>query len=167
MGPGGGPWPAPRNEGTPLSFGQLRLWFLDQLDQGTALYNMPMALILKGVLDRDALQRAFNASLARHAALRTRFVCSGEYPAQVIDEDAEIELQAVAVRSKEEVQGLIQEEINQPFNLSTDRLLRVKLLQAAPEEHVLVVTMHHIISDEWSLGIFFDELGQFYRAFAE
>src|SRR5689334_8296340 len=84
-------------EGTPLSFGQLRLWFLDQLEPGTALYNMPMAMVLKGTLNRNALQRALNVLVARHEALRTRFVCAGEYPAQVVDERSEVEIAFVEV----------------------------------------------------------------------
>jgi hypothetical protein len=153
-------------EAIPLSFGQLRLWLLDQLAQVMAVYNMPMALIL-GSLDREALQRALNILVGRHAALRTRFVCAGEYPAQVIDEGVTVEIPVLQAGGKSEVERLIREEINQPFNLSSDRLLRVKLLQAAPQEHVLIVTMHHIVSDEWSLGIFFNELGQLYQGFAE
>ncbi|HYR44348.1 MAG TPA: condensation domain-containing protein, partial [Terriglobia bacterium] len=176
----------------PLSFGQLRLWFLDQLEQGTALYNMPMALRLKGPLDRSALERALNALVARHEALRTRFVCKGEYPVQAIDESAQLELEMIDVCGPKlddsqchhgentpatlsnpsphvagSVDELIREEINRPFNLSTDLLLRVKLLRIAPEQHVLIVTMHHIVSDEWSLQVFFNELGHLYQAFAD
>ncbi len=190
-------------EGAPLSCGQLRLWFLEQLEPGTALYNMPMALRLKGKLDRSALQRAMDALVTRHESFRTRFVCNGEYPLQVVDQetavvDMEI-LEAVeAPNSKlqtpekhqtsnsknaasaaapevasdgmkvlpEQVERLIREEINRPFDLGSGRLLRVKLIRVADEEHVLIVTMHHIVSDEWSLRIFFEELGELYKGYA-
>src|SRR5439155_772435 len=133
------------------------------------LYNMPTALRLKGPLDTGALERALNALVARHEALRTRFVCKGEYPVQAIDENAQVELEIIDVSghklgdSQPEENGsasvsnrpphppphdfgaasiggcvdeLIREEINRPFNLSTDRLLRAKLLRIAPEQHV-------------------------------
>jgi len=156
----------------PLSFSQQRLWFLDQLNHGSAAYNMPLVARMKGVFNLPALERALNAIIDRHESLRTRFVCLNGRPAQIIDKESgfksqveDISALTLSVRESE-LKRRIHEEINRPFNLSDDRLIRVLLLRLAEDEHVLVLTLHHIVADEWSLNIFFRELREFYEGFA-
>jgi amino acid adenylation domain-containing protein/FkbH-like protein len=155
----------------PLSFAQQRLWFLDQLEPNTSLYNIPTVVRISGSLDVKNLERAFNALIARHEILRTRIVCEQDIPVQNISDRETIDLRCVertTVRDNEEhIQRLVREEINRPFNLATDLLVRALLIKISTHEHLLVVTLHHIISDEWSLRIFFEELGEFYGAFVE
>lgn len=156
---------------SPLSFGQERLWFLDQLEPGRALYNIPMAARLLGKLNGSALRQSLNALVARHEALRTRFVWTGKAPAQAIDEAARVDVVCQdltpwdSARQPAEVERLIHQEVNRPFNLSADRLIRGLLLQLKAEEHVLVLTAHHIVSDEWSLEILWRELTALYESF--
>src|SRR5688572_2222816 len=148
--------PAPRNGPMPLSFAQQRLWFLSQLDPGLAAYNIPAAVRLVGKLDVDVLSRSLREIVRRHEILRTTFNSVAGEPVQVIapaltlhvplidlahlhDEAREIE----AVR-------LAQEEAQRTFDLASGSLIRALLLRLANDEHVLILTMHHIISDGWS-----------------
>ncbi len=153
----------------PLSFAQQRLWFLDQLEPNSPLYNIPSVARLTGVLDVAALERALNAIVARHESLRARFVSRMGEPAQIIDETADLRLQVRDLTgcTEEELRRLMREETQRPFNLGADRLVRVSLLRLKAEEHVFMVTMHHIVSDEWSYGIFYRELAQFYAGFTQ
>ncbi|SDE77108.1 amino acid adenylation domain-containing protein [Myxococcus virescens] len=162
-----------RREGpAPLSFAQQRLWFLDQLQPGNASYNMPSALRLSGTLDVDALQRAANALVERHESLRTTFQAQGGEPRQVIHPPRALPLKVVdlsglqgrAYRESEALK-LATLDAQQPFDLSTGPLLRVTLLTLTPTEHVLVLCMHHIISDGWSMGVLVREVAAFYDAF--
>ena len=156
----------------PLSFAQQRLWFLDQLEPGKAAYNMPLVARLRGALDLWALQRAVDAIVRRHESLRTRFVAVNGRPAQIVDDDCRLrvrvdDLSALTGSEREvECKGRVRDEINRPFNPAEAPLTRVLLLRLAEKEHILVLTMHHIISDEWSLNIFVRELGAFYEGFA-
>jgi amino acid adenylation domain-containing protein/HAD superfamily phosphatase (TIGR01681 family) len=164
----------PRRSGqnhVPLSFTQQRLWFLDQLHPESPVYNFPIALRLRGPLNVEALQHAFRAIVTRHEALRTRFVSMEGNPVQVISEPLAVELpladltQMVPALREAEVQRLAMAEARRPFNLSKDLMLRVLLLKLEPAEHILVVTIHHIATDAWSMGILFRELAAFYGAF--
>ena len=160
-----------RREGPlPLSFAQQRLWFLEQLEPGSPLYNCPGAAHLKGSLDVDALEASLNEIIRRHESLRTRFATVGGEPVQVISSEwkvrlgvEEISAGSEAVRAAE-VERQTQAEARQGFDLAAGPLLRVKLLRLAADEHVVFFTMHHIISDAWSLGIFLRELGILYDA---
>jgi amino acid adenylation domain-containing protein/FkbH-like protein len=153
----------------PLSFAQQRLWFVEQLEPGNAAYNMPLVARLTGALNLSAFQRALDAVVKRHESLRTRFICVNGHPAQIVDDDPSVNLRledfSALTPAEREVEGkrCIKDEINHPFNLAAAPLLRVLLLRFTAEEHVLVLTMHHIVSDEWSLNIFIRELGAFYE----
>ena len=156
----------------PLSFAQQRLWFLDQYEPDNILYNLPVAIRLHGVLDVTALERSLDEILRRHEALRTTFAVDNDRPVQVINEAQEFRLSVVELREtsseKNEATAarLITEEARQPFNLAAGPLVRVKLLRLAPADHVLLLTMHHIISDGWSIKVLMHELGELYDAYA-
>ncbi|MEA2694498.1 MAG: hypothetical protein QOJ16_3885, partial [Acidobacteriota bacterium] len=168
--------PAARGGELPLSFAQQRLWFLDQLEPGSASYNVPGALRLSGRLSAAALAAAFSAIVLRHEALRTTFRAGSEEPVQVIAPAAPrslplVDLAGLPARLKEATaRGLAQEEAARPFDLERGPLARVCLLRLVPggggeaEEHVLLLTLHHIISDGWSLGVVVHELTAFYGA---
>jgi len=162
----------PQRGRAPLSFAQQRLWFLDQLEPGSPLYNLPVALRLRGRLDRVALQKALDAVVARHEVLRTRFEAEDGNPVQVIAGSATVELPMVdlsefsGVQREIELQRALEVEARRAFDLSRGPLLRPLLLRLAETEQVLLITKHHIISDAWSLGIFFREFSTFYAAFA-
>src|SRR5260221_2415479 len=157
----------------PLSFAQQRLWFLNQLEPGSPLYNLPVALRLRGRLDREALQKALNAIVARHEALRTRFEGEEGNPVQVIAESLPVELPVVDLsgchesQREDKLHRMLEAESRRGFDLSRGPLLRVTLFQMAETDHVLLLVMHHIISDTWSLYVFFRELGAYYGAFRE
>ncbi|HEY0605397.1 MAG TPA: amino acid adenylation domain-containing protein [Herpetosiphonaceae bacterium] len=159
----------------PLSFAQQRLWILDQLEPGTATYNIPGALRLRGALDVFALERSLEAIVRRHAVLRTTFSQSDLEPdgvaVQTIDEWLSAPLMQLDLRTlpepqrEEEAGRLIFEESQQPFDLMFGPLLRNTLLTLDDQEHVLLITMHHIITDGWSLSVFVRELAVLYQAF--
>ncbi|HEX8282854.1 MAG TPA: amino acid adenylation domain-containing protein [Pyrinomonadaceae bacterium] len=162
--------PAPRDGRLPLSYAQQRLWFLEQLDPGSALYNCPGGARLRGTLDVPALEFALNEIIRRHESLRTTFATVGGEPAQVVGEAWELRLEAEDLRGLDEAgreaeaTRLAGEEAREGFDLSKGPLLRVRLLRLADEEHVLLLTMHHIVSDAWSLGVFLNELAAVYEA---
>src|SRR6185503_17779544 len=136
----------------PLSFAQQRLWFLKQLEPDSAAYNMPVARRLSGELDVGALERALGEIVRRHESLRTRFESVGGVPRQVIDEVGEWQLKLVDLSGKEapereaEAQRLAQEEGQRPFALAREWGLRAQLLRLSEREHILLLTMHHIVS---------------------
>ncbi|MBE9159372.1 amino acid adenylation domain-containing protein [Nodosilinea sp. LEGE 06152] len=158
---------------SPLSFAQQRLWFLYQLAPHNPFYNVPAAIHLAGTLDRSALERSLQEIVRRHAALRTRFTTVDGQPVQVVEPNANVELavvnlQSVALSERDRIrQQLATAEAQRPFNLTTDSLLRVTLLHFDAAESVLLLTMHHIVADGWSLGVLIRELGYFYTAFVE
>ncbi|MDC3955553.1 amino acid adenylation domain-containing protein [Polyangium jinanense] len=167
--------PASRQGPLPLTFGQQRLWFLDQMGSGTA-YNMPLSMRFEGPLDIDALSRSLSEIVRRHESLRTTFVARGGEPAQVIRPPQAMALPLVdlchlsAAEQDAEVARRVQAEGQRLFDLASDTLLRASLLRLAegPEPvHVLLSTMHHIASDGWSMGVFFRELEILYRSFVE
>src|SRR5262249_49652517 len=156
----------------PLSFAQQRLWFIDQLNPGGAVYNIPGAMRLEGALNLDALERVINEIVRRHEVLRTRFeVIRGE-PAQLVDEWEPRILEVIDLTSlppearEEEVTRKVREEAGTGFDLSLGPLLRVKVLKVGKDDHVLLYTMHHIVSDGWSIGILVNEVEALYRAFS-
>jgi amino acid adenylation domain-containing protein len=161
-----------REDELPLSFAQQRLWFLDQLEPDSSTYSMAFALRLSGGLDVDALEQSFGEIVRRHEVLRTSFATVDGQPVQIISAEASLhlgvqELSRLPEEERESVaRRLAVEEAGQPFDLSTGPLLRVSLLRLAEEEHVLLVTMHHIVSDGWSMGVLVRELAALYTAFS-
>ncbi|MBA3947793.1 MAG: amino acid adenylation domain-containing protein, partial [Herpetosiphonaceae bacterium] len=155
----------------PLSFAQQRLWFLDQLDPNTAAYTIPATLRLEGQLDEAALEHSFSALVTRHEVLRTTFPLVDEQPVQHIAPPApcpiaRIDLQHLPQTERyAEALRLGQEELQRPFDLVRGPLLRVTLLRLAPDDHLLVLALHHSISDGWSTGVLVRELVTLYRAF--
>ncbi|WP_164021375.1 non-ribosomal peptide synthetase [Pyxidicoccus trucidator] len=161
-----------RTESPPLSFGQQRLWFLDQLQPGTASYNVPGVLHLDGELDTAALEQALRALVQRHEVLRTTFQRNAGVPTQLIHPQLDtrlptVDLLAVPPEAREtETRRLASEEALRPFDLERGPLLRTQLLRLGPTQHHLLVTLHHIVSDGWSINIMLRELGALYRAFS-
>ena len=163
---------APVETSFPLSFNQQRLWFLDQLDGG-AIYNLPIVLQIEGTLNVAYLTQALNEIVRRHAVLRTVYQEVDGQPQQVISADATISLPVVNLQhlplAEQEVaiRRLSEEEAQRPFNLTQDIMLRGQLLQQSSHKHVLLLTMHHIASDGWSVRILTRELRTLYAAFVD
>ncbi|MEA2563045.1 MAG: hypothetical protein QOH06_4549 [Acidobacteriota bacterium] len=157
--------PVSRDGMLDLSFSQQRLWFLDHLDPNRATYNIPLSLHLQGELDATALSAALTEVVRRHEALRTTFGDVEGRPFQIIHPPAPIDLPIVDLDGSEEARLRMAEEVRRPFSLEKGPLLRTKLLRLSPDEHVLLVTMHHIISDGWSLPIFVRETAALYAEF--
>ncbi|HZI05029.1 MAG TPA: amino acid adenylation domain-containing protein, partial [Archangium sp.] len=163
--------PVPRTGELPLSFAQQRLWFLEQLEPGQPTYNLPLAMELEGALDVSALEQSFQELVRRHEALRTTFRSTDTEAVQVIHPEASLPLPVVdlsAVSGSEqqaEVRRLAHEESGRPFDLIRGPLLRVKLLKLGEARHVLLLTMHHIVSDGWSMGILIREVAALYQSF--
>jgi len=159
-----------RDQPLALSFPQQRLWFIDQLETGSSLYNINKALRLRGRLDTTRLHRALQSVAARHEVLRTTFVEHDGQPVQLIVPAIDIpfhvaDLTSVSITTrKAELDRLIQSETEKPFDLSRGPLLRITLFRLADDEHVFLLTIHHIISDAWALKLFFQELAKFYEA---
>ncbi|RYZ42991.1 MAG: non-ribosomal peptide synthetase, partial [Myxococcaceae bacterium] len=155
----------------PLSFAQQRLWFLDRLEPGSPLYNVPSAVRLSGVLDVGVLERCFAEILRRHEVLRTTFPVSRQTPVQEIHAKGHLPLAVRELTAKDEsmrhaeVLRLAEEEARKPFDLSQGPLVRAVLLKLGETEHVLLLTMHHIVSDAWSTGLLLRELGELYPAY--
>src|SRR6185436_13304193 len=149
-----------------------RLWFLDQLEPGSSAYNMPGAVRVSGALSVEALERAINEIIVRHEVLRTRFEMRDGAPVQVIEAEGALKLEVVDLEGVdgEEQAGRIEElgneEGGRSFDLAKGPLLRVKLVRLGEGEHVLFFTMHHIVSDGWSMGVLVREFVQLYEAFA-
>ena len=159
---GPGPWP--------LSFAQERLWFLHQLEPGIPAYNIPIAFRLKGPLNHAALERSFAEILRRHESLRTTFNIVGREPAQFVTPSLEFKLPITDLthlpQPEAEAQRLATRDALAPFDLSTGPLIRISLIQLDDEDHVVSVTMHHIVSDGWSRGIIIREVATLYEAFS-
>ncbi len=156
-----------------LSFAQQRLWFLDQLEPQSGVYNIAKAVRLRGALDAGALRAALDAIVARHEALRTTFVVRGEEPVQVVAERWSVEMPLVdlsrgaAAEREAELERVLSAEARRPFSLAADLLLRALLVRVGEREHVLGLTMHHIASDGWSMGVLTRELGVLYEAVSQ
>jgi amino acid adenylation domain-containing protein len=163
---------ANRTNALPLSFAQQRLWFLSQLEPDSPFYNIHILLRLTGSLDVAVLERTLNEIVRRHEALRTNYRVVEERPIQVISPEVSLRLEVVDVRSvaqelrAAEMQRLATEAARRPFDLAHDLLLRTCLIRLQDDEYVLVLTLHHIVSDGWSTGVMAHEVGLLYRAFA-
>ena len=157
-------------EPAPLSYNQQGLWVLNQLLPGSSLYHTPMAVRLTGVLDLEALRLALNSIVARHDALRTTFTTLDGTASQFVTPEVTLELPLVDLSGKAQADSdaealrLIQHEVRRPFDLSQGPLIRSLLVRLDDEEHILLVTMHHIVTDGWSVGIFQRELSALYQA---
>ena len=157
----------------PVSFAQQRLLFLDQLEPGSPFYNIPLAISINGDLNVTALEQTFAEIVHRHEALRTTFSLDESGPVQVIAKSLTLEMPIVDLTSlpepvrESEASRLAREEAEQPFNLNEGPLVRARLLITGPESYVLLFTIHHIVSDGWSMGVLFRELGEIYEAFAQ
>jgi amino acid adenylation domain-containing protein len=155
----------------PLSYAQQRLWFVDQLEPGSSAYIIPRLLRLKGQLNQQALNRSLEEIVRRHEILRTSFVVHEGIPLQRISAEAELRVEEIDLRSipeaerEIEARRLAQVGTNEPFNLGRGPLLRVKLLQVGAQEYLLLLTMHHIVSDGWSMGIIVREFAALYQAY--
>ncbi len=162
--------PRVREGNIPLSFAQQRLWFIDQFTPETPLYNIPLVLKLKGSLHQEALKKALQSILNRHEALRTIFKVNEGNPFQFIQDTLSINLSIVDLLSltgekkRDEAQNYIESEILKPFKLDEGPLIRAALIKLKKEEHLFVLTLHHIIGDGWSMGIIGQEISEIYNA---
>ncbi|HEU4559963.1 MAG TPA: amino acid adenylation domain-containing protein [Longimicrobium sp.] len=165
--------PTERTAALPLSFAQERLWFLDRLEPGSAGYNLPAALRLAGALDERALERALGEVVRRHETLRTTFGEVDGSPVQVIAPFDGFALPVEDLSGLSEadreaaVKRLAREDAARPFDLAAGPLFRAALLRLGAEDHVLLLSMHHIVSDGWSTGVLFRELSALYAAYHE
>ncbi|WP_447599362.1 amino acid adenylation domain-containing protein [Nitrospira sp. Nam80] len=157
----------------PLSFAQQRLWFLNQLEPNSHFYNVPVAFGISGALNIAALQQSIDAVLLRHEALRSIFTEVDGQPVQSAMPYSplpikHVDLRALADQARErELQRFLTQEFQDPFNLAKGPLFRSMLLRLEDRRYVLFITMHHIVTDDWSMGIFFRELAASYRSFAD
>ena len=163
---------ADRSAALPLSFAQQRLWFLDQMEGVSQAYHMPAGLRLRGRLDVVALEGALDRIVSRHEVLRTTFAVVGEQPVQRIgraEQGLSLRVHDLRGRSEadRELQELVREEAQEAFDLQAGPLVRGRLIVLGEEEHVLLVTMHHIVSDGWSMGVLVRELSALYAAFVQ
>ncbi|HEX2079726.1 MAG TPA: amino acid adenylation domain-containing protein, partial [Longimicrobium sp.] len=165
--------PMERTGALPLSFAQERLWFIDRLEPGSAVYNVPVARRLVGALDEAALERSLSEIVRRHEALRTTFMEADGAPVQVIAPFGGFSLPMEDLSGLNEadreaaVRRRAGEEARRPFDLSAGPLFRAALLRLGAEDHVLLLSMHHIVSDGWSMGVLFRELSALYEAYRE
>ncbi|HEU4881057.1 MAG TPA: amino acid adenylation domain-containing protein [Longimicrobium sp.] len=165
--------PVERGGGLALSFAQQRLWFLEQLGELGSTYHIPMRLRLQGALDRAALARALERIVARHESLRTVFVLVDGEPEQRILPVEESRFGLVEhdlrgePRAEAEVERLVARDAEAPFDLERGPLVRAALVRLADDDHLLLLTMHHVVSDAWSMGVFTRELSTLYTAFRQ
>src|SRR5216110_39030 len=161
------------NEPCPLSFAQQRLWFLDQLEPDSSIYNMPVALRLSGALNKQALLQTLTVIIQRHESLRTTFMVKEDTPMQVVATVADVHLPVVDLTclpvEKGQItrQQLISQEAQKPFDLARGPLLRLTLLCQQGNEQVLLLTMHHIISDGQSMNVLMHEITVLYNDFCQ
>ena len=166
--------PLQRGEGSdrkPLSFAQQRLWFLWSLEPHSSMYNMPGALRLRGALDKDALRRAFEVLLQRHEVLRSTYVEADGSTWQQVRDDLPLTLRHTDLRGQDDpqaaAQALAREEVALPFDLANGPLLRVHLVQLDSDDHVLLLTLHHIVADDGSFRVLIDEFASLYPALSQ
>ncbi|MHC5744028.1 MAG: amino acid adenylation domain-containing protein [Nostoc sp.] len=177
------------NAQLPLSFAQQRLWFLDQFEPNSALYNIPLALRLVGTLNQVALEQSLHEIIARHEALRTNFVTVNGQPTQIIQTQTNWTVSVIGLKhlstlvlsedvgeasasaevTEQEIaaQQLARQQAIEPFDLANQALVRATLLVLSETEHILLVCMHHIVSDGWSMGVFLQELAALYNAYSQ
>src|SRR5205809_6229685 len=156
----------------PASFAQRRLWFVEQLNQSVAgSYVLPVALHWKGCFNGAAVEQGLNEIVRRHEVLRTRFESEAGEPVQVIEPEMRVRLGWVDVSGLEEreqereVERLAREEGRRKFDLERGPLFRASVIRKSEQEHVLLLSLHHIISDGWSMGVLFRELERLYGAY--
>ncbi|WP_169218415.1 non-ribosomal peptide synthetase [Brasilonema sp. UFV-L1] len=165
--------PTPRNADLPLSFAQQRLWFLDQLKPNSAFYNIPGAVRLQGQLQVTALEQSLREIIHRHEALRTNFITVDGQPVQIIHSETAwtlsiVDWQHLPITEQEiATQQLASSLAQQPFDLASEPLFRTTLVVLKQTEYILLVCMHHIISDGWSMGVFVQELAALYNAYSQ
>ena len=156
----------------PLSFAQQRLWFLDQLVPGSPFYNIPAAIPIQYPINVEHFERALNEIIRRHESLRTTFAIHNGEPVQIIAPSLQLSLSVIDLRHltpserDQEAQRLAGAEAQQPFDLMKGPLIRAQLIQKGYSEWVFLVTMHHIVADGWSMGVFFQEFTAIYGAFS-
>ncbi|MBB1151749.1 MULTISPECIES: non-ribosomal peptide synthetase [Amycolatopsis] len=161
------PVPVASDDPAPLSYAQQQLWFLDRLWPGTPTYNVPVAVRISGNLDHDALDRAVDAVVRRHAALRTTFATSEAGPVQQVADTAAVSIEQVECTPGTTVEGLaneLTERTRLPFDLARGPMLRATLYRLRETEHVLLLVMHHIVVDGWSLAVLTDEIAAGYTS---
>ncbi|AOX00349.1 hypothetical protein BJP34_13585 [Moorena producens PAL-8-15-08-1] len=164
--------PRPAEAKLALSFAQERLWFLNKLEGESPTYNITSAWLLSGNLSLTCVEQAFNEIVRRHEIIRTRFTTENGVPIQVITAAKPIKIavedlqQISQTETTTEVERRVLEEAQTPFNLATDSLVRVKIWRLGSQSHVLMLTMHHIVFDGWSMGVFWRELSVLYQAFS-
>ena len=151
-----------------LSFSQQRLWFLEQLEPNTAVYNITRGLRLRGALDAACLEQALNDLVARHESLRTVFTERDGEPRQVVHAALTLSLPVSTVPTGTEPEAWMKDRLHEvatePFDLARGPLLRCHLLRLAPDHHVLALVIHHIVSDGWSMGVLARDLSALYQA---
>ncbi|MEO6238545.1 MAG: amino acid adenylation domain-containing protein [Vicinamibacterales bacterium] len=162
----------PRDGGVPLSFGQERLWFADQLEPANGAYNIPRVLRLKGPLDVSALAKGLASIVARHEVLRTAIVDNHGRPGLATRSAADVAIESLDLRDvpaaerASRAHSFSVRETQRPFDLASSPLFRVALVRLGEEEHLLVLTLHHIVGDAWSIGVFMRELVSFYNGYS-
>lgn len=161
----------PRDSSIPLSFAQQRLWFLDQLMPNHAFYNVPAAVRLTGILQLKVLEQAFQEIVQRHEALRTTFAMVEGQAVQIIANNILLALTIIDLLSNPEKEAqalrLLTAEAQRPFDLASDSLIRITLIKLAETEHILLLNLHHIVSDGWSMGVLIQELATLYEALSK
>ncbi len=163
--------PVPRDQPLPLSYSQQRMWLMYQLAPQSTAYNMPFASRQMGRLNKSALRSTIDAICSRHEAFRTTFIMRDEGPVQIIHPFrpphwVEVDLRHLPTEQRrQQAAQLVEQEANQPFDLESGPLVRFLLIEIEPEDHILVLTMHHIIGDQWSFGVIGYEFAFFYNAY--
>jgi amino acid adenylation domain-containing protein len=158
---------------TPLSFAQQRLWFIEHMGRATHVYNICTSVRLQGRVNEKALERSFNEIVRRHEGLRTTFELVDEEPVQIVAPVVKVKTSVISLEAlpaaghEAEVQRLVGKESQTPFDLARGPLLRVTLLRLSANESVLMLTMHHIIADGWSMGVLVHEMVTLYEAFSQ
>lgn len=149
----------------PLSSGQARIYFHEMLYPGTAVYNVPFVAKFTQLLDVNKLQNALNKLVSKHPGLRTKFILVDNYPEQIIDTSTHPNLEVIDVNGAidgADVVDLINKEIKKPFNLEQGSLIRLKIIRANNQNSIMIMMLHHIITDAWSEGIILKDLNKFY-----
>lgn len=165
--------PVSRQQPLLLSSAQQRLWFINQLDPDSPAYLIPIAYRISGALDVAVLEQSLNTIIARHEALRTAFVSQSGQTYQVIAPTLQLPLNIIDLShlpkaaQETKVQQILFDESQRPFDLTHLPLLRVHLLYLAPQDHILLIVIHHVVFDEWSLDVFFQEMSVLYPAFIQ
>ena len=162
-----------RPDVVPVSFSQQRLWFLEQLSPGSPKYNLPIALEFEGILNVTALQQSCQKIMQRHEVLRTNFRTVNGEPEQIISPNVFLNIEVFDLKEiptdqqQIESQNLLEILVKRPFNLETEPLLRVTLIHLSEAKHIVMLNMHHIITDGWSMGVLLRELTELYNSFTQ